>query len=62
MITLLADVHALITHFRIVLVIEVGRAFIVDRARHLVFGRARNHHKSCGEQNSEASHEPLVSI
>jgi hypothetical protein len=57
-----ADRHTLIKRFGIVGGVEVGRAFVMDRSRHLILGRAGDHHQSHGDQNSEAFHEPLVSM
>jgi hypothetical protein len=57
-----ADGRALVQRPGIVGGIEVGRAFIMDCSRHVILGRARNHDHRGGNQNSEAFHEPLVSI
>jgi hypothetical protein len=62
MVALDADSHTLIERFRIVRTIKVGRTFILERSRHIRFGRARNHKNGDRNQNSEASHEPLVPI
>jgi hypothetical protein len=57
-----ADRHTLIKRFGIVGGIEVARALVMDRSRHLIFGGAGNHDQGRGDQNGEALHEALLPI
>jgi hypothetical protein len=57
-----ADGRALVHRLGIVGGVKVGRASFMDRSRYVILRRARNHDQRGGDQNSEAFHEPLVSI
>ena len=57
-----ADRHTLIKRFGIVGRVEVARALVMNRSRHLIFGRAGNHDQGRGDQNGEALHEALLPI
>jgi len=59
MLALGAGVDALFAHFWIERRVEVGRA-IICRARHIALGIAGGEQQTDGQQNNEASHEPLV--
>ena len=56
-----AGVDALFALFWIERRVEVGRA-IICRARHIALGIAGGEQQTDGQQNNEASHEPLVLI
>jgi hypothetical protein len=56
-----AGVDALFAHFWIERRVEVGRA-IICRARHIALGIAGGEQQTDGQQNNEASHEPLVLV
>lgn len=57
-----AGSHALLERFGIEGAVQVVGALVMDRSRHVLFRRTGHQQQSCGDQNSETSHAPSVSI